>query len=182
MTSHRAEGCNPLRAVPDPAQLHRAACEVLVALDKAGLMVTTAESCTGGYLASLLTDIEGLSHAFDRGFVTYSDSAKQQVLGIDAGLIERDGAVSEPVARAMAEASLRRSRAALALAITGFAGSAAPDAREGPGVTFVAAAIPLQSWVHRIDYGERPRREVRNLASLAALRAGIRALAWRERL
>lgn len=144
--------------------------------------MSTAESCTGGYLASLLTDIEGLSHAFDRGFVTYSDNAKQQMLGIEAEKIKRCGAVSETIARVMAEASLARSRAVLALAITGFAGPADPASPEGPGVVFVAAAIPLQSWVYRIDYGERPRHEVRNLASLAALKAGRRALTWRDRL
>lgn len=170
------------RGVPGTAQLHAAARGILTALDEAGMMVVTSESCTGGYLASLLTDIEGLSHGFDRGFVTYSNASKHQVLGIDPGLIERAGAVSEAVARAMAEGGLRHSRAELALAITGFAGASDPEEREGPGVTFVAAAIPHQSWVYRIDYGERPRREVRNLASAAALAVGMRALAWRQAL
>jgi nicotinamide-nucleotide amidase len=170
------------KPVPSLTQLHRAARDMLVALEDVGFMVTTAESCTGGYLASLLTDIEGLSHNFDRGFVTYSNAAKQQMLGIDPSLIAREGAVSEAVARAMAEASLSRSRAGLALAITGFAGNADPEEAEGPGVTFVAAAIPLQSWVYRIDYGERPRSEIRNLASAAALTIGGRALAWRSSL
>lgn len=170
------------RTVPGEAQLHRAARALLEKLDEAGMAVVTAESCTGGFLASLLTDIEGLSHGFDRGFVTYSGEAKQQMLGVDRGLIERLGAVSEPVARAMAEGSLSRSRGGLALAITGFAGSDDPHEKEGPGVTFVAAAIPHQSWVYRIDYGERPRAEVRNLAAAAALTVGMRALAWREAL
>lgn len=170
------------KPVPGLTQLHRAARDMLVALDEVGFMVTTAESCTGGYLASLLTDIEGLSHNFDRGFVTYSNAAKQQMLGIDPVLIAREGAVSEAVARAMAEASLSRSRAGLALAITGFAGHNDPEEAEGPGVTFVAAAIPLQTWVYRIDYGERPRPQVRNLATAAALTIGSRALAWRSSL
>lgn len=170
------------RTVPGEAQLHRAARALLEKLDEAGMAVVTAESCTGGFLASLLTDIEGLSHGFDRGFVTYSEAAKQQMLGVDRGLIARVGAVSEPVARAMAEGSLSRSRGSLALAITGFAGSDDPDEKEGPGVTYVAAAIPHQSWVYRIDYGERPRAEVRNLAAAAALTIGMRALAWREAL
>lgn len=168
------------RTVPDMAQLHAAARELLETLDEAGVSLVTAESCTGGFLASLLTDIEGLSHAFDCGFVTYSNEAKQEMLGIDRSLIERVGAVSEAVARTMAQSSLSRSRAALALAITGFAGSADPDEPEGPGVNYVAAAIPHQSWVYRIDYGERPRREVRNLAAAAALAIGMRAVAWRE--
>lgn len=168
------------RPVPDIARLHDAAHILLETLDEAGMKLVTAESCTGGFLASLLTDIEGLSHGFDRGFVTYSNEAKQQMLGVEAALIEREGAVSEPVARAMAEGSLGRSDGHLALAITGFAGDADPDEAEGPGVTYVAAAISGQSWVYRIDYGERPRREVRNLATAAALAVGMRALAWRD--
>ncbi|HEY6963839.1 MAG TPA: CinA family protein [Erythrobacter sp.] len=80
----------------------------------------------------------------------------------------------------MAEGSLGRSDGGLALAITGFAGNADPEEAEGPGVTYVAAAISGQSWVYRIDYGERPRREVRNLATAAALVVGMRALAWRD--
>jgi nicotinamide-nucleotide amidase len=166
------------RPAPDIARLHDAARALLETLDAAGVSLVTAESCTGGFLASLLTDIEGLSHGFDRGFVTYSNEAKQQMLGIDGGLIDREGAVSEPVARAMAECSLARSDGSLALAITGFAGESDPDEAEGPGVTYVAAAIHGQSWVYRIDYGERPRQEVRNLAAAAALAVGMRALAW----
>lgn len=170
------------RTVPGVDQLHDAARTLLEALDEAGVSVVTAESCTGGFLASLLTDIEGLSHGFDRGFVTYSKMAKEQMLGVDRDLIDRAGAVSEPVARAMAESSLSRSRGGLALAITGFAGSSDPEEKEGPGVTYVAAAIPHQSWVYRIDYGERPRHEVRNLAAAAALDIGMRAMAWRDAL
>lgn len=169
-------------SVPGMAQLHGAARALLESADAAGVSLVTAESCTGGFLASLLTDIEGLSHGFDRGFVTYSKAAKEQMLGIERELIERVGAVSEPVARAMAEGCLSRSRGGLALAITGFAGSSDPEEKEGPGVTYVAAAIPHQSWVYRIDYGERPRHEVRNLAAAAALKVGMRAMAWREAL
>ena len=75
------------------------------------LTVATAESCTGGMLAALLTDIEGCGHGFDRGFVTYSKPAKHELLGIDPGLLDRNDAVSEPVARAMAEGALARSKA-----------------------------------------------------------------------
>ena len=178
MTGEMADGYAP--PVPDMARLHDAARALLETLDEAGMCLVTAESCTGGFLASLLTDIEGLSHGFDRGFVTYSKAAKQEMLGIDGELIERVGAVSEPVARAMAKAALERSRGTLALAITGFAGSADPEEREGPGVTYVAAATPQQAWVYRKDYGERPRAEVRNLAAAAALEAGMRALSDRR--
>jgi nicotinamide-nucleotide amidase len=172
----------PAAGVPGMAQLHNAARALLEALDQEGMSVVTAESCTGGFLASLLTDIEGLSHTFERGFVTYSRDAKEQMLGVDRALIERVGAVSEAVARAMAAGSLRRSRGTLALAITGMAGRPDPDEREGPGVVYVAAAIPHQSWVYRSDYGERPRCEVRNLAAAAALEVGMQALTWKQAL
>ncbi|WP_073974723.1 CinA family protein [Erythrobacter donghaensis] len=168
--------------VPGMEELHTAARALLETLDAAGIKLVTAESCTGGFLASLLTDIEGLSHGFDRGFVTYSKSAKQQMLGIDRALIEHSGAVSGPVVRAMAQGSLDRSRGGLALAITGFAGASDPDESESPGVTYVAAAIPHQSWVYREDFGKRPREDVRNLAAAAALAAGMQAMAWKQAL
>lgn len=168
--------------VPGMEELHTAARALLETLDAAGIKLVTAESCTGGFLASLLTDIEGLSHGFDRGFVTYSKSAKQQMLGIDRALIEHSGAVSGPVVRAMAQGSLDRSRGGLALAITGFAGASDPEESEGPGVTYVAAAIPHQSWVYREDFGKRPREDVRNLAAAAALAAGMQAMAWKQAL
>jgi nicotinamide-nucleotide amidase len=93
--------------------------------------VATAESCTGGLLASLLTDVEGCSHAFDRGFVTYSAAAKQELLGISREAIEREGVVSKAIAIQMAEAALARSNAMISLAITGFAGPASGDNEEG---------------------------------------------------
>lgn len=164
------------RPVPGMDQLHAAARSLLERLDETKARLVTAESCTGGFLASLVTDIEGLSHGFERGFVTYSKDAKQEMLGVEGELIAREGAVSEPVARAMAEGGLARSGGGLALAITGFAGASDPAEDEGPGVTFVAAAVPGRSWVYRIDYGERPRSEVRNLAAAAALAIGLRAL------
>ena len=100
--------------------------------------LVTAESCTGGLLASVLTDVEGCSHAFDRGFVTYTDEAKQAALGVDARLLETQGAVSEPVARAMAEGALARSGAHVAAAVTGFAGAGAEG--DEPGLVHFAVA------------------------------------------
>ena len=96
-----------------------------------GLTIATAESCTGGMLAALLTDIEGAGRAFDRGFVTYSKGSKTELLGIDPELLERNDAVSETVARAMAEGALKRSEADIAISITGFAGPGAPGEEEG---------------------------------------------------
>jgi len=95
------------------------------------LTVATAESCTGGMLAALLTDIEGAGHGFDRGFVTYTKESKTELLGLDPDLLKQNEAVSEAVARAMAEGALKRSEADLALGVTGFAGPAGPGHEEG---------------------------------------------------
>jgi nicotinamide-nucleotide amidase len=91
-------------------------------LQKRGWMVATAESCTGGLIAGACTDLSGSSNWFERGFVTYSNAAKTGMLGVDAALIEAHGAVSEVVARAMAEGALRHSRAQVSVAVTGVAG------------------------------------------------------------
>ena len=95
------------------------------------LTVATAESCTGGMLAALLTDIEGAGHGFDRGFVTYTKGAKQDLLGIGRDILDKNEAVSEVVARAMAEGALERSRADIAIGVTGFAGPAGDGCEEG---------------------------------------------------
>ena len=87
-----------------------------------GHMVATAESCTGGMIAAACTDLAGSSAWFERGFVTYSNEAKTELLGVPAALITEHGAVSEPVARAMAEGALRHARAHIAVAVTGVAG------------------------------------------------------------
>ena len=86
------------------------------------LTITTAESCTGGWVAKCLTDIAGSSHWFDRGFVTYTNQSKQEMLGIEQAIIEENGAVSEPTVRAMVQGALQHSQADVALAISGIAG------------------------------------------------------------
>lgn len=103
-----------------------------------GLSVATAESCTGGLLASLLTDIEGCGHGFDRGFVTYSGEAKQELLGLPAALVDCNDAVTADVARAMAEGALERCKADIALSVTGFAGPS--DDRHEEGLVYMACA------------------------------------------
>jgi nicotinamide-nucleotide amidase len=115
-----------------------------------GLTIATAESCTGGMLAALLTDIEGAGHGFDRGFVTYTKESKSDLLGIEPELLDRNEAVSEVVARAMAEGALARSRAALALGITGFAGPAGPGNEEG--LVHIALARRGRSTTHREEH------------------------------
>jgi nicotinamide-nucleotide amidase len=116
-------------ALPDDVL---AAAETALELAHRGkLTLTTAESCTGGLLAALLTDVPGRSHVFERGFVVYSEDAKCDMLGIARSDVARFGAVSAEVARAMALGALRRSRADVALSITGFAGPAGPEDEEG---------------------------------------------------
>lgn len=107
-------------------------------------MLATAESCTGGWVAQAATAIAGSSAWFDRGFVTYSNPAKTDVLGVPAALLARHGAVSEPVARAMAEGALARSRAQVAVAITGIAGPDGGTAEKPVGTVWFAWAMQGQ--------------------------------------
>jgi nicotinamide-nucleotide amidase len=132
------------------------------------LRLVTAESCTGGLLASLLTDVTGCSHAFERGFVTYTDESKEQLLGVSAAALEASGAVSEAVARAMAEGALARSQGDIALSVTGFAGPGGPD--DVPGLVHFASAQRGQPTLHRRrQFAETDRAGVRLRAIEEAL-------------
>jgi nicotinamide-nucleotide amidase len=113
---------------------------VLAAFQARGSMLATAESCTGGMIAAALTDIPGSSAVVDRGFVTYSNAAKSDLLGVDPALIEREGAVSAEVARAMAEGALARSRAAVAVAVTGVAGPGGGSLEKPVGLVWFGLA------------------------------------------
>jgi nicotinamide-nucleotide amidase len=131
------------------------------------LTVATAESCTGGMLAALLTDIEGAGHGFDRGFVTYTKAAKADLLGIPRDLLDHNDAVSETVARAMAEGALARSEADVAIGVTGFAGPAGPRCEEG--LVHFALARRGRPTVHREEhFGALGRGAVR-VKSLEAM-------------
>lgn len=121
-----------------PSELDRKAEQAMRRLCEKQLTVATAESCTGGLLASLLTDIEGCGHGFDRGFVTYGGEAKQELLGVSSELVSRNDAVNEEVARAMAQGALDRCNADIALSVTGFAGPSAEHHEEG--LVFMASA------------------------------------------
>jgi nicotinamide-nucleotide amidase len=145
-------------AIPD--ELDRKAERLMRELCDRKLTVATAESCTGGMLAALLTDIEGAGHGFDRGFVTYTKQAKTDLLGIDPDLLDRNDAVSEAVARAMADGALARSEADIALGVTGFAGPAGPGHEEG--LVHIALAIRDGSTDHRVEhFGPAGRGPVR---------------------
>lgn len=132
-----------------------------------GLMLATAESCTGGLLASLLTDMPGQSHAFERGFVTYTHEAKHEMLGVPMAVLERDGAVSEAAAKAMAEGALAHSQADVAVSITGFA---AGGPGQPAGLVHFAAARKGRPTRHRVmTFGEIGRAALRVQALEAAL-------------
>lgn len=124
------------------------------------LSLATAESCTGGLLAALLTDVEGCSHVFERGFVAYSKAAKTAMLGIPPELIEGEGAVSKAVALAMAEGALAHSQADIVLSVTGYAGSA--DEGEEPGLVHFACVRRGHAPDHvEAHFGDRGRGHVR---------------------
>ncbi|MGI3900222.1 MAG: CinA family protein [Janthinobacterium lividum] len=132
-----------------------------------GLVLATAESCTGGLVAALLTEIPGSSAVLDRGFVTYSNAAKSEMLGVSAALILADGAVSESVARAMALGVLAHSKADVAVSITGVAGPGGGTASKPVGlVHFACAQRGAGVTVVERRFGDIGRREVR-MASLA---------------
>ncbi|WP_106640675.1 CinA family protein [Allosphingosinicella vermicomposti] len=114
---------------------------------EADLTLATAESCTGGLLASLLTDVPGVAHAFERGFVTYTDEAKAEMLGVPLDVIKDKGAVSKEVAIAMAEGAMRHSSADIALSITGYA-----DAGDEPGLVHFACARRNAPTHHREEH------------------------------
>jgi len=117
-----------------------AASELLDAYRRAGLRLATAESCTGGMIAARLTDIAGSSDVVERGFVTYSNAAKSELLGVPAPLIAKHGAVSAQVARAMAEGALSRAPVDVAIAVTGIAGPGGASPGKPVGLVYLAAA------------------------------------------
>jgi nicotinamide-nucleotide amidase len=142
-----------------------------------GLKLATAESCTGGLVAALLTDIAGSSAVFERGFVTYSNEAKAELLGVPMDLIERHGAVSEQVARAMAEGALARSRADIAVSVTGIAGPDGGTAEKPVGlVHFAAARRGHVTHAAVMRFGDQGREKIRELSVATALEMVIAAV------
>lgn len=132
--------------------------EALLALCRArGLRLATAESCTGGLIAAALTAIAGSSDVVDRGFVTYSNEAKAEMLGVDPAVIAAEGAVSAPVAQAMAEGALSRSQADITVAVTGVAGPGGGTAAKPVGLVWfgLARAGRAPATVSRIFPGDR---------------------------
>ncbi|KWV41609.1 MULTISPECIES: CinA family protein [Rhizobium] len=136
----------------------------------AGLMVSTAESCTGGLIAGALTEISGSSSVVDRGFVTYTNTAKMEMLGVQEETLIRFGAVSEETARQMVHGALFRSRAAIAVAVTGVAGPSGGSVEKPVGLVHLAAKSRSGGLIHRkMLYGDIGRGEVR----LATVRTAL---------
>ncbi len=126
-----------------------------------GQMLVTAESCTGGLIAAACTDLAGSSAWFERGFVTYSNEAKTDLLSVPAALIAEHGAVSEPVARAMATGALQHSRAHISVAVTGVAGPGGGSASKPVGTVWLAWATPhkVEAALHHFSGDRRQVRE-----------------------
>lgn len=139
------------------------------ALKQAGRSVATAESCTGGWLGAVLTSIPGSSQWYDRGFVSYSNVAKREMLGVKTEALTRHGAVSEPTARAMAEGALAHSHADLTVAITGIAGPGGGTPEKPVGTVCLAWAARKQPTLTRTQHFSGDREAVRRQAILAAM-------------
>ena len=136
---------------------------------EAKLMIACAESCTGGLIAATLTEIPGSSDAFERGFVTYTNASKTEMLGVPEDLIAREGAVSEAVARAMAEGALARAKADVAVAVTGVAGPGGGTSEKPVGLVHIAAARGSQVLHEKCEFGPQPRRAIRQHTVVRAL-------------
>ncbi|MDB5476776.1 MAG: cinA [Phenylobacterium sp.] len=150
-----------------PPQVDRLAQAVLQRACDLRLTLVTAESCTGGLLASLLTDVPGMSHAFERGFVTYTDAAKHELLGVPLAILDGPGAVSKACAMAMAEGALAHSKGDIAVSVTGYA-EGGPD--RPTGLVHFACAARGKPTTHRVMlYGDVGRAAVR----IRALETGL---------
>ena len=149
--------------------MRQSAKDILTLYRAKGLRIATAESCTGGMLAAAITDIAGSSDVFDRGFVTYSNAAKSDMLGVSAQTLATHGAVSEPVAREMAEGALAASAADVALSITGIAGPGGSDFKPEGRVCFGLARKGHATWTETVEFGALGRDRVRSAATDHAL-------------
>lgn len=153
-----------------PDRLRNLAMLVLDDAERARLKIATAESCTGGLVAALLTEIPGSSSVVERGFVTYSNRAKEEMLGVPGDVLADFGAVSEPVARMMAEGAMANSRANITVAITGVAGPGGGTPMKPVGTVHIACARENRAIIHeRLQLGDIGRDAIRMAAVETAL-------------
>ncbi len=157
-------------------ELEELAAHVGAALKARGWMLVTAESCTGGWLGQAITSVPGSSRWYDRGFITYTNAAKEEMLGVASATLARFGAVSEPTVREMAEGALARSHAHIAVAISGIAGPGGGSADKPVGTVCMAWALREGAGCVRTFHFDGDRAGVRRQAVAAALQ-GILALA-----
>jgi nicotinamide-nucleotide amidase len=144
--------------------------QIVEYLRQASIKLATAESCTGGLIGALLTEISGASDVYERGFITYSNDAKSELLGVPSTLINRYGAVSSEVALAMAEGALKNSKADMALSITGVAGPGGGSVQKPVGLVFFGLSQKGHSSVCvEKRFGALPRADIRLLAVRQAL-------------
>lgn len=154
---------------PFPTALLALAGQLLTDCRNRGLKIATAESCTGGLIAGLLTEIPGSSDVVERGFVVYSNEAKVELLGVSEALIREHGAVSEPVALAMAEGALARSRADLSIAVTGVAGPGGGSEAKPVGLVHLAVGRSGTAGLHDRQIFAGDRAAVRMATVVRAL-------------
>ncbi len=152
------------------------AADILTAARAQGLMIATAESCTGGMISAALSAVAGSSDVFDRGFVTYSNAAKQEMLGIRAATLAAHGAVSEEIASEMALGALKNSQAALAVSVTGIAGPGGSEHKPEGRVCF-GLATRTGVATETVEFGALGRDRVRAAATEHALALLLAALA-----
>ncbi len=161
-----------------PPELIAEAAALLDRLRERGMKLAAAESCTGGLVTALLTEVAGSSDVVERGFVTYSNAAKHELLGVPEAMLAEHGAVSEPVARAMARGALAHSGADISVAVTGIAGPGGGSAEKPVGLVHLAAARRGGAVLHQeCRFGDIGRAEVRRASVEIALQLISRAAA-----
>lgn len=154
----------------DLSDLHPTLLQLSKALQQRGWMLATAESCTGGLIAAACTDLPGSSAWFDRGFVTYSNAAKKEMLGVPAELIEQYGAVSEEVVKAMAQGAIERSNAQASIAVSGVAGPSGGTNEKPVGTVWIAWYMKAHQVHAHLHQFQGDRASIRQQAALQAVR------------
>lgn len=158
------------------AKLTALSAEVGQALAGAGVMLATAESCTGGWVGRAITSVSGSANWYERGFITYSEAAKQEMLGVSAAVLQRHGAVSEPTARAMAEGALAHSHAQVSLAVTGVAGPTGGSEQKPVGMVWFAWAARGRPTLAVCRLLDGDREAIRRQSAAIALRGLLKSL------
>ena len=152
-------------------EINNLAKEIIAVGPKNKVIISTAESCTGGMIGATITSVSGSSTVYDRGFITYSNNSKAELLGIDINKINQYGAVSKEIAKLMAEGCLRKSNSNLSVSVTGVAGPGGGTKDKPVGLVYMAIAKKNRDTINfKFLFGEKTRDEIRNLTTLNALK------------